>query len=125
MIRPWRTGRKVGNTIYAMVGEEPSDDDELIGVMFKPELAIAAVAAHNARLSDPYDALWDIAWHTGYEVRLGIRGSHMNYSCVTVGEHEIVGEDLDQRLVAWAKMLRRREANAPIPGPPPAASSSP
>lgn len=41
----WRTGRKVGRTIYAQLGTEPSDDDPLIGVMDTPELAAAVVAA--------------------------------------------------------------------------------
>jgi hypothetical protein len=44
----WRTGRKVGRTIYAQLGAEPSDEDPLIGVMDTPQLASAAVAEHNA-----------------------------------------------------------------------------
>lgn len=43
----WRTGRKVGRTIYALTGPEPSDGDRLIGVMDSAELAADAVAAHN------------------------------------------------------------------------------
>jgi hypothetical protein len=46
---PWRTGRKVGRTIYAQPGPEPSDDDPLIGVT--PGLAKAAVRAHNWELT--------------------------------------------------------------------------
>lgn len=52
---PWRTGRKVGRTIYAQPGIEPADTDPLIGVMDTPELAWAAVEGHNA-VSRP--------WHT-------------------------------------------------------------
>jgi hypothetical protein len=48
--KPWRTGRKVGRTIYAQLGPEPADGDPLIGVMDTPELAAAAVAAHNGGL---------------------------------------------------------------------------
>ena len=44
---PWRTGRKVGRTMYARLGPEASDEDPLIGMMDTPELAAAAVAAHN------------------------------------------------------------------------------
>jgi hypothetical protein len=44
----WRTGRKVGRTIYAQLGPEPSDDDPLIGVMDTPELAAEAVRTRNA-----------------------------------------------------------------------------
>jgi hypothetical protein len=46
--RRWRVGRKVGRTIYLQVGDEPSDDDVLVGVMDTPELAALAVAAVNA-----------------------------------------------------------------------------
>lgn len=44
----WRTGRKVGLTIYVQVGDEPSDDDRLIGVMDTSELARQAVDGVNA-----------------------------------------------------------------------------
>lgn len=43
----WRTGRKVGRTIYAQLGAEPSDDDPLIGVMDTPEIAGRVVEAVN------------------------------------------------------------------------------
>jgi hypothetical protein len=46
-VLPWRTGRKVGRTIYAVVGKEPSDRDILIGMMDTPALAVHVVAAHN------------------------------------------------------------------------------
>lgn len=49
---PWRVGRKVGRTIYMVVGPEPSDDDVLIGVMDSPEIAGEAVCAHNRLLAD-------------------------------------------------------------------------
>lgn len=45
----WRTGRKVGRTIYAQLGPEPSDDDPLIGAMDTPELAAQAVGAVRER----------------------------------------------------------------------------
>lgn len=47
---PWRTGRTVGRTIYAMRGVRASDTDPLIGVMDTPSLARAAVDAHNMRM---------------------------------------------------------------------------
>ena len=52
---PWRTGRKVGRTIYAQHGPEPSDTDELIGVMDTPVLAAEAVRWHNAAQQIPQD----------------------------------------------------------------------
>lgn len=45
--RPWRTGRKLGRTVYVQVGPEPSDDDLLIGMMDTPEIATEAAGAHN------------------------------------------------------------------------------
>lgn len=51
--RPWRVGRKVGRTIYAMVNDDgPSDDDVLIGMMDDYELAIEVVSCHNAALKE-------------------------------------------------------------------------
>lgn len=49
---PWRAGRKVGRTVYAQEGREPSDSDPLIGVMDSPELAAEACAGHNALLAE-------------------------------------------------------------------------
>jgi hypothetical protein len=46
----WRQGRKVRRTIYAQRGDEPSDDDPLIGVMDTPALAFAVVYEHNKGL---------------------------------------------------------------------------
>jgi hypothetical protein len=46
---PWRVGRQVGRTIYAIVDAE-SDHDLLIGLMDTKVLAEAAVRAHNLQL---------------------------------------------------------------------------
>lgn len=43
---PWRTGRKVGRTIYTITDWQTLEGD-LIGMMDTPELATAAVDAHN------------------------------------------------------------------------------
>ncbi len=43
----WRCGRKVGRTIYAQLGDQPSDDDVLIGVMDTSGLAARVVSDHN------------------------------------------------------------------------------
>jgi hypothetical protein len=47
LLRPWRTGRRVGRNIYAQVGDDPSDDDVIIGQMDTAELAQGAVDSHN------------------------------------------------------------------------------
>lgn len=49
----WRVGRHVGRTIYAVVGDEASRKDVLIGVMDTRDLATRAVLAHNALLVFP------------------------------------------------------------------------
>lgn len=49
--KPWRMGRKVGRTIYAQIGPEPSDDDPLVGVMDTRLLAADVVCSHNAVLA--------------------------------------------------------------------------
>jgi hypothetical protein len=46
----WRPGRTTGRTIYEQVGDEPSDDDTLIGVMDSADLAAEACEAHNVLL---------------------------------------------------------------------------
>jgi hypothetical protein len=48
---PWRTGRHLGRTIYAMPGAVASDDDPVLGMMDSRELAEDAVDAHNWRLA--------------------------------------------------------------------------
>jgi hypothetical protein len=62
---PWRVGRKVGRTIYAMVSGEASDEDELIGVMDSRAVAESAVAAHNDTLRP-----WSVC--CGFPVREGL-----------------------------------------------------
>lgn len=53
---PWRVGRKVGRTIYAQLGVEPSDDDVLIGTMDTADIAREAVNAHNSLLGRAQEA---------------------------------------------------------------------
>ena len=48
--RPWRVGRRNGRVVYALVTSAPSDDDPMIGAFDAPELAMAAVIAHNTLL---------------------------------------------------------------------------
>lgn len=46
-VKPWRTGRKLGRTVYAVIGNEPSDGDLFIGIMDTPKLAAMVVEQHN------------------------------------------------------------------------------
>jgi hypothetical protein len=50
LTRPWRVGRRVGRTVYYQLGERPSDEDLLIGVMDTRALAREVVDAHNGAL---------------------------------------------------------------------------
>jgi hypothetical protein len=52
--KPWRTGRKLGRTLYICNGETPGDDDQLVGMMDTPELADRVVDAVNRTM--PKDA---------------------------------------------------------------------
>lgn len=45
---PWRVGRKLGRTVYAQEGPEPSDDDPLLGLMETEHIAAYVVELHNA-----------------------------------------------------------------------------
>jgi len=47
---PWRVGRSVGRTIYAVTGPEATKTDVLVGMMDTRALAAKAVAAHNLLL---------------------------------------------------------------------------
>lgn len=47
----WRTGRKIGKNIYAIVGDQPSDDDIDIGRMNNESIAAIAVLNHNEALN--------------------------------------------------------------------------
>lgn len=47
---PWRVGRSVGRTIYAVTGPEATKSDVLVGMMDTRALAAEAVDAHNLLL---------------------------------------------------------------------------
>lgn len=51
MIQKWRVGRKVKRTVYVQLGEAPSDNDVLIGLMDTPEIAALAVRGVNMLLN--------------------------------------------------------------------------
>lgn len=45
-----RTGRKLGQTIYIQMGDEPSDDDELLGLIIDPARATVLVQIANGEI---------------------------------------------------------------------------
>jgi hypothetical protein len=47
---PWRVGRKLGRTIYAQLWDEPSDDDPLLGIMDRTDIAELIVYMHNSSI---------------------------------------------------------------------------
>lgn len=49
--RRFRTGRSLGRTVYAQVGDEPSDDDLLVGMMETPYMAELVVELLNRHLT--------------------------------------------------------------------------
>ncbi len=48
MARYFRTGTKVGRTIYRQRSDDPADGEQLVGMLDTRELAAFAVAAMNA-----------------------------------------------------------------------------
>lgn len=46
----WRVGRKLKRTIYAMLGDQPSEDDLLLGVFDEESVAQHIVDIHNKNL---------------------------------------------------------------------------
>jgi hypothetical protein len=50
MSRRFRTGTKVGRTIYRQVSDNPDDGEELVGMMDTRELAAFAAKAMNQAL---------------------------------------------------------------------------
>jgi hypothetical protein len=52
----FRTGRKVGRTIYRLIGDDPNGEEELIGLMDTRELAAFAVEAMNRADREHQDA---------------------------------------------------------------------
>lgn len=63
----YRTGRKVGRTIYRQLGNAPADGDEMVGVMDTRELAAYAAEAMNA--SDRLAKALQVCEHTVHLVR--------------------------------------------------------
>ena len=59
---PWRTGRKVGRTIYLQKEWQPSDGDQLIGVMDTKELSDRIVRLINLQdeMPDVIQSLLDL-----------------------------------------------------------------
>ena len=54
--RRWRTGRHLGRTVYALMGDEPSDEDPFLGIFDSASVAAAVVAEHNA--TQEWGARW-------------------------------------------------------------------
>lgn len=69
----WRTGRKVGRTIYAQLGATPSDDDPLIGVMDTRVLAERVVKAVNLAIPDVIDFAATCDWGDCDELTAALR----------------------------------------------------
>jgi hypothetical protein len=51
MQQKWRQGMKLGRTLYAQLGAQPSEYDSLIGMIDNAHLARYIVEMHNAALN--------------------------------------------------------------------------
>jgi hypothetical protein len=52
-VLPWRTGRTLGRTVYAVTGTGDHKADTFIGIFETRELAAAACVAHNTAITQP------------------------------------------------------------------------
>lgn len=53
--RSWRQGRRVPRNVYAVIGDEPSDQDVDIGRMDSGHLASEVCEAHNTLLASTFE----------------------------------------------------------------------
>jgi len=51
LLLPWRIGRKLGRTLYAVIGDEPADNDILLGLLDDELVAKLIVDTHNEALA--------------------------------------------------------------------------
>ena len=98
----WRTGRHVGRTIYAQYGPEPSDEDQLIGVMDSPALAAEACEGRNLTA----EAVQELAAEAAIDLN---PCSRCNGSGSEPAEHARPGAESHQETTAGA---------GPVPGNP-------
>lgn len=74
----WRAGRTLGTTVYARTGGNDYKADTHIGEFRTPELAAAAIDAHNRQLhrtiADYDDHAWLLA--AGFRVEIAIEDHH-------------------------------------------------
>lgn len=65
-------------------------------------------------------AMMDLAYFGSFHPSVSIRGTHVNWTCVSAGGHDfnIDNDDEVKRLLAWASTVRYREANGAVPEPP-------
>ncbi len=118
----WRTGRRVGRTIYMQTGLEPSDSDVLIGLMDTTELARKAVAAvrggaaaDRERLERAYD-LTDhaaSAWRDSPVTSLVIRWLHPELGRVL---DRMLNEAIDDQVAVEAAFAGREKRLTQRPG---------
>lgn len=71
----------------------------------------------NDQAAKAWYALWDLVWH-GSTVTISIRGTHINYDEVSMGEHSVQSPDIEEKVIAWAEAIKNRPPNTPIPPPP-------
>ncbi len=116
------------NNLWVLVASQPSLIETLHPETVRLALINAACVA-DEEITEPdsmitdaeaMKALWDICWHTGYDVRLSIEGGHNTYEVVRIGDHEFKGSlsDIAPQLIEWAFLLQARKAGEPVPEPP-------
>lgn len=106
-VAPWMAERLVPQIIDALRALPVEQRIEAMGLDGLKHQADVMMAIH------------DVSYHYR-PVQVAVRGTHVNYTSITAGDHEFVDSDGERRLIEWAKALRARKANAPLPEPEPA-----
>lgn len=89
----WRTGRKLGRTIYAQHGPAPSDDDVLLGMMDTALLASAVVDDHNRRLERGMIYICGLLFNETDPAKMQAIPSDGQYHAVRFGYADSVSEE--------------------------------
>lgn len=69
---PLRTGRKVANNLYHQIGDEPSDDDEILGFIKDAAMAATLVEHYNG-----YFSTWEMVHDL--QAKLAVAGEQIEH----------------------------------------------
>jgi hypothetical protein len=88
----YRTGRKLGRTIYRQYGDDPSDEDIFWGIMDTPEQARITVASLNRFFDEVWsqpmlEQTWRLRGDSSVELRIADIRADGKYVCRKLDDH--------------------------------------